>query len=123
MHARKAHHQLNELAKAPANIDTYTKAAVLIDGLLRRNARVLEANERLNETVKAKLKSARGWFEILCGIGEDGDWGEQQLRDIIRADLHGAAMHITGDGYGYQAWAATKTDSQNSENLLQMPQK
>lgn len=39
------------------------------------------------EVVGEKIQDARGWFEILCGIGEDGDWPEERLRDFIRQDL------------------------------------
>lgn len=111
MHARKAHGKLNELSKALPNLDTYTKAAVLIDGLLASTSAWLENDERPNEIVRSKLRSARGWFEILCGIGEDGNWTEDHLRDMIRADLYGAEMHINRDGLTYTAWPAVDQQS------------
>jgi hypothetical protein len=103
MHVRKAYDRLNELAAGPADLDTYTKAAVLIDGLLRSNADS-DNGERPNEIVNSKLRDARGWFEILCGIGEDGNWPDEQLRDLIRKDLHGAGMHIEPAGLCFKGW-------------------
>jgi hypothetical protein len=105
MHAHKGLEQLKNLASSPADLDTYTKAAVLIDGLLRTNT-FADTGERANETVNSKLRSARNGFEILCGIGEDGNWPENQLRDIIRSDLSGAGMHIESDGFYFKRWPA-----------------
>jgi hypothetical protein len=58
-----------------------------LDGLDRDNEET-NTGERPNEVVGEKIQSARNWFEILCGIGEDGDWPEERLRDFIRQDLH-----------------------------------
>jgi hypothetical protein len=105
MHAHKGLEQLKNLASSPANLDTYTKAAVLIDGLLRTNT-FADTGERANEIVNSKLRSARSWFEILCGIGEDGNWPEDRLRDILRSELFGAGMHIESDGLYFKRWPA-----------------
>ena len=103
MHARKAHEQLNRLIDAaPADLATFTQAAVLIERLLKLNRRPEEG--RPNETVKSKLQSARGWFEILCGVGEDGAWREDDLRHYIRCDLATAADNFTEDGSCYKSW-------------------
>jgi hypothetical protein len=93
MHIRKAVDQLKTLAGSPATLDTYTKAAALLDGLAQENQEV-EIGESPNETVDDKIDSARGWFEILCGIGEDGGWTEAELRDFILRDLYLIADQI-----------------------------
>lgn len=93
MHVAKACKALSELSKAPADLDTYTKAAVLLAGLEADNADVDEG-ERPNETMKSKIHDARGWFEILCGIGEDGEWPENRLREFVRSDVAGIEDQI-----------------------------
>jgi hypothetical protein len=72
MHVRKAHDELSKLlASAAANLGTFVTASILLDGLDKDNNDI-ETGERVNGTVREKLRSARGRFEILCGIGEDG---------------------------------------------------
>ena len=86
MHVRKAHDELWKLASAPANLGTFVTATVLLDGLDKDNEDV-NTGERLNGTAREKIRSARGWFEILCRIGEDGQFSEERVRDWIRQDL------------------------------------
>jgi hypothetical protein len=109
MHVAKACKALWELSKAPANLDTYTKAAVLFAGLEADNADV-DDGERPNETVNSKIHSARAWFEILCGIGEDGDWPEDRSREFVRSDLAGIQDHINHEiespSSHFQKWPA-----------------
>lgn len=106
MHVRKAHDELLKLLdSAPANLDTLTKAAMLLDGMEASNMDADEG-ERPNETVNEKLHSARGWFEILCGVGEDGNWPEADLRHFIRCDLVVVNDNIAPDGLHFQYWSA-----------------
>jgi hypothetical protein len=106
MHVLKAHDELLKLLdSAPANLETLTTAAMLFDGLERDNMDPNEG-ERSNEIVNDKLHSARNWFEILCGVGEDGGWAEDHLRELIRKDLSGAAIHIADGGLHYKYWPA-----------------
>lgn len=72
---------------APATLGTFVAAAVLLDGLNRDNEDI-GAEERINGTAREKIGSAGGWFAILCGVGEDGDWPEESIRDLIRQDLY-----------------------------------
>jgi hypothetical protein len=51
----------------------------------------------VNGTVAEKIRSARGWFEILCGVGEDGAWEERSLRDYIMQDLSVMGHEIKSD--------------------------
>ena len=62
-------------------------ASVLLDGLEKDNQADKETGERVNGTVCEKIDDARGWFEILCGVGEDGQWPEENLRMFIRQAL------------------------------------
>ncbi len=86
MHARKSCDELINLASAPANLDTLCKAVLLIEGLEQSNSEV-EPPQDPNGTVREKLSSAQNWFEILCGVGEDGDWQAENVRSSIMADL------------------------------------
>jgi hypothetical protein len=74
------------LTSARASLETFVTASVLLDGLDKDNKEI-GPGERVNGTVQEKLSNARGWFEILCGIGEDGEWSQEQLRMYIRQDL------------------------------------
>ena len=104
MHPRKAIAQLQAItSRAPADLDTLTKASFLIQGLRSKNADV-EEFERKNELVDSKLQSAENWFHILCGVGEDGDWPEQSLRDFIFAEISVVEDAIHADGMRFQAW-------------------
>jgi len=104
MHPRKALTQLQAITShAPADLDTLTKASFLIQGLRSKNTDV-EEFERKNETVDSKLQSAQNWFYILCGIGEDGDWPEQNLRDFIFEELSVVEGSIHPDGMRFRAW-------------------
>ncbi len=71
MHARKANDELWKLTSAPANLGTFVVATVLLDGLDTDNEGI-DAGERRNGTAREKIRSARNWFEILCGNG--GGW-------------------------------------------------
>lgn len=93
MHVRKANEELWKLASAPATLGTFVTASVLLDGLDRDNEDV-DDGERLNAIARDKIREARSWFEILCGIGEDGAWPEEALRDFIRRDLAGVGDQI-----------------------------
>ena len=97
MHVRKAHDELLKLAAAPAGLPTFVTASVLLDGL-RKDNEDTETGERDNETVREKIESARTWFEILCGIGEDGKWLPDDLRASIRQDL--SVIHDEIDSQG-----------------------
>jgi hypothetical protein len=86
MHARKAHDELWKLTSSPANLQTFIAATILLDGLDKDNEDIA-AGERCNSTAREKIQRSRAWFEILCGVGEDGQWPEQQVRDSIRECL------------------------------------
>jgi hypothetical protein len=87
MHVGKAHAVLLKLvASAPGNLGTFVIASVLLDELEKDNADI-EPGQRVNGTVREKLASARGWIEILCGVGEDGAWPDKDLRQFIRQAL------------------------------------
>ena len=104
MHVRKAYDELLKLLDiAPANLDVLTKAAVLFDGMERSNMDTAEG-ERPNRIVNEKLHSARHWFEILCGVGEEGNWTEAALHQYIRGDLLTVNGHMTPDGRHFQRW-------------------
>jgi hypothetical protein len=98
MHVSKVNDELSKLAEAPATLETFIKAAVLLDGLDKDNEDTDEG-ERRNETASEKTESARHWFEVLCGIGEDGDWSEEGLRDFIRRDLSAIRREIGGSHF------------------------
>ena len=87
MHVRKALDELMKLTSAPATVETFVTASVLLDGLEKDNSAANESGQRENGTVDEKLSGARGWFEILCGIGEDGNWAEDRVRNFIMQDL------------------------------------
>jgi len=108
MHVRKAHDQLLKLASEPASLDTLTKAAVLLDGLERDNTDVDEG-ERVNGTAREKIGSARSWFEILCGVGEGGDWPEENVRHCIREDLSVMAVEIAPGDLHFTRWSDVST--------------
>lgn len=82
---------------------------MLLDGLDRDNEDT-DAGERPNEVVGEKIQSARNWFEILCGIGENGDWSEERLRDFIRQDLHVLEDQISEDSSRshFRRWPAVE---------------
>ncbi len=87
MHVRKRCKALSELiTSGKANLNTFVTASVLLDGLEKDNNDV-ELGWRVNGTVVEKLSSIRSWFEILCGIGEDYDRPEDDVRAFIRQDL------------------------------------
>src|SRR5438128_2257520 len=96
MHVRKASDELWKLTSAPANLGTFITVAVLLDGLDKDN-KDTDTGERPNSTAREKIRSARRWFEILCGIGEDGGWPEESLRDFIRQDLSAIKDQINED--------------------------
>lgn len=96
MHAAKTCDALSKLSQAPADLDTYTKASVLLTGLATDNADVDEGF-RLNGTVRDKIHSILTWFEILCGIGEDGEWAEMSVREFIRSELSGLRSEIDNE--------------------------
>ncbi|SRR5260370_33368324 len=109
MHARKANDELWKLTSAPANLGTFVVATVLLDGLDTDNEGI-DAGERRNGTAREKIRSARNWFEILCGIGEDGDWPEESLRSFIRQDLAAIKDQINSEedstGSHFKRWPA-----------------
>ena len=74
---------LEDLAiRGPANLDTFIKAKVLLDGLYELNESVHPtAGERRNGIVREKIMDAGNWFAMLCGIGE----GEHEPNDQDRA--------------------------------------
>jgi hypothetical protein len=98
MHIRKACDELRKLASAPADLGTFTTAAVLLDGLDRDNEDI--DNGRLNNTAREKIEDARGWFEVLCGIGEGeaDQWPEGGVRGFIRQALCEIEQQIDGEG-------------------------
>lgn len=105
MHVRKAHDQLLKLVNsAPASLTTLTTASMLIAGMEASNTDHPDIGERPNETVREKLHSARGWFEILCGVGEDGNWPESDVRHFIRCDLDIVGDNIAPDGLEFRYW-------------------
>ena len=99
MHIRKAYDELWKLASAPANLGTFTTAYVLLDGLDKDNEDI-DGGERLNNTASEKIQSARGGFEVLCGIGEgDADqWPEGGVRGFIQQALYGVKEQISDEG-------------------------
>jgi hypothetical protein len=108
MHVRKATDELLKLAAAPATLGTFTTAYVLLAGLDTDNEDVND-EERRNGTVHEKLHSARNWFEILCGIGEEGNWPEERLRHFIRQDLFAVKEQIDVKGSSsshFKRWPA-----------------
>jgi len=105
MHARKSVQQLGLLAQAPSNLDTFVKAAVLLDGLERNNDNTSDG-EHINGIVREKIQNARQWFEILCGVGENGDWDERNVRRAIRSDLSTMGDQIADDGRHFKRWPA-----------------
>jgi hypothetical protein len=103
MHVRKALDELLKLTESPANLDTLTKATMLVDGMLRSND---DPNEgRRNEMVISKLESARRWFETLCGLGEE-DGTPERARYIIRTELAPVRDAIEPDSNGlyFKPW-------------------
>jgi hypothetical protein len=96
MHVRKATEELRKLTSAPASIGTFIRATVLLDALEKDNENV-DTGERRNETARDKIRSARNWFEILCGIGEDGNWPEDSLRRSIGQDLYMIQSEINNE--------------------------
>jgi hypothetical protein len=128
MHARKANDELWKLTFAPANLETLIKAAVLLDGLDTDNEDT-DAGERRNGTAREKLHSARNKFEILCGIGEDGDLPEERVRDFIRRDLSVIRdqIHEEGGSSRFKRWVVdsttTQTISARNRTLKQRPVK
>jgi hypothetical protein len=99
MHVCKAIDALQKLASAPANLGTFTTAYVLLDGLDKDNEDI-DGGERLNNTASEKIQSARGGFEVLCGIGEgDADqWPEGGLRGFIQRALYEVEGQIDDEG-------------------------
>src|ERR1700691_278979 len=67
MHVRKATEAL-ELMSDPRNNETFTRAAVLLDGLERDNDHT-DPGKRPNETASEKIQRARHWFEVLWESG------------------------------------------------------
>jgi hypothetical protein len=96
MHVRKANDELWKLASAPATLGTFVIASALLDGLDKDNEDV-DDGQRLNGTARDKISETRSWFEVLCGIGEDGIWPEETLRDFIRQDLAGIGDQIDNE--------------------------
>jgi len=103
MHVRKANEKLWQLASEPGNLETFIKAAALLDGLDEDNEDT-DMGKRPNETVSEKIHRARHWFEILCGIGEDGDWSDERIRDFVRQDLSVIGQEI--EGSHFKRWRA-----------------
>jgi hypothetical protein len=106
MHVRKANDELWKLTSAPASLETFITAAALLDGLDKANEDA-NSGERTNGTVSEKIQGARHWFEILCGIGEDGDWSEERLRDLIGRDLSVIGQEI--EGSSFKRWPAVES--------------
>ena len=98
MHIRKAYDELWRLASAPANLGLFTKAAVLLAGLDKDNEDI-DTGERLNNTAREKIEDARGWFEVLCGIGEGpaDQWPEGGVRNFIRQALYEISQQINDE--------------------------
>ncbi len=98
------------LASAPANLDTFVKATIFLDGLERDNADIGEG-EWVNGVARDKIDSARAWFEILCGVGEgeDGDWPEERIRHFIRCDLSAIHEQIADEGLHFERWPEAST--------------
>ena len=105
MHARKCVQQLKLLAQDPANLDLLVKAAVLLDGLESDNADVTEP-DRANGIAREKIREARAWFEILCGVGQDRDCDEKTVRNAIQHNLSTIGDQIADDGRHFKRWPA-----------------
>lgn len=87
MHVRKLCKALSDLTTSGgANLETFVTASVLLDRLETDNNDV-DLGWRVNGTVLEKISSTRGWFEILCGIGEDYNRPESDIRAFILQDL------------------------------------
>ena len=101
MHVRKACNQLRELLRSSsANLDTLTKAAVLLDGLERENTD--PAWGRPNGTVTTKLQSARLWCETLCGFGEDCNRSQEEILQLVWNDLLVVEGEMQADGLRFK---------------------
>jgi hypothetical protein len=103
MHAQKLNSALRKLAQAPADIQTFVQAAALLDELDFDN-HDCEEGERPNATVTAKLRETRSWFAVLSGVGEDGNWREEDVRLYIGHALSTIDDNI--DGPHVRRWKA-----------------
>jgi hypothetical protein len=107
MYVKKACDHLFELAiSGPANLATFATVSVLLDGLNAENADC-EAGERLNGTARNYIRQVRSWFEILCGVGEDG-WTEEKVRSNLRTDVSVLKQQIDNErepkGATFKRW-------------------
>jgi hypothetical protein len=73
----------------------YAKVHALIDGFRVENRG--RNNEMINSYVEEKIHEVEIWFQILCGIGEDG-WPAEKLRENLINAIYGLGKLITDDG-------------------------
>ena len=101
MHLGKAEEQLWKMIDdgEPNDLAKYSKASVLLDGF-ERQAHDLNGNVT-NGYALEKISDVRGWYTMLCGVGEDG-YTEQKLIENLRAAIGKLKRTIVSNGLSLQ---------------------
>jgi hypothetical protein len=105
MHLCKATQALLTLIDdGPDDLLKYAKAHPLFHALERANRD--DDGDVADGYIEEKLCSARGFFAILCGVGEDGAWTREQVRSIIYQDVMKLEAMVSDDGLSLRQRAA-----------------
>lgn len=97
MHLRRAAEALWKLADSDRfDLTVLAQASVLLDGFERAGYADAAEGERLVGFPRRKIQSARSYFAILCGVGEDFD--DETALSNLRTDLYQLKGLVTEDG-------------------------
>jgi len=95
MHLQKAIERLNYLIdNKPNDLSKHAIAHSLLSGFEAENRNIDGA--MIDGYAEEKISSVRIWFNMLCGIGEDG-YTEDKIRENLRSDLYKLELIISSD--------------------------
>lgn len=95
----KACNALRQLALDGSIGDDFLKlaqASALLDGFDKENHH-WDTGELIDGYANEKIDTVRMWFEMLCGVGEDG-YTPDKIRENLLTDLGKLSMLIASDG-------------------------
>jgi len=77
------------------NLIKYAKVSALLEGFEAENRNI--DGSMIDNYADEKINKVRGWFCMLCGIGEDG-YTPEKIRENLKNDIFALGGIISSDG-------------------------